>query len=62
MLDLLSLERMTELVKLSLEIKPEIVLCLSCYDNFVFKSDHPFNEWVCDTCEATERGIGVDEL
>jgi hypothetical protein len=62
MLNLLSLERMTELVKLSLEIKPKIVLCLSCYDTFILKSDHPFNEWICDPCEATERGISVDEL
>ena len=62
MLNLLSLERMTELVKLSLEIEPEIVLCLSCYDTFILKSAHPFDEWVCDTCEAAERGISVDEL
>ena len=62
MLDLLSLERMTEIVKLSLEIKPEIVLCLSCCDTFILKSQHLFDEWICDTCEASERGISVDEL
>ena len=58
----LSLERMAEVVKLSLEIKPDIVLCLSCCNTFILKSEHPFDEWICDPCEANERGIGVDEL